>query len=69
MNDVQKIDATYNRNYLRTEYNFVQASAEMAAKWEGVAEDGDRYNLLYRTAGDDKVRPEHAALNGILFLC
>ena len=64
LNDVQKIDATYNRNYLRAEYNFVQASAEMAAKWEGFAEDGDRYNLQYRTAGDDKVRPEHAALNG-----
>ena len=64
LNDVQKINATYNRNYLRAEYNFVQASAEMAAKWEGFAEDGDRYNLQYRTAGDDKVRPEHAALNG-----
>ncbi len=64
-NDVQKIDATYNRNYLRAEYNFVQASAHMAAKWEQYAEDGDRYNLQYRTAGDDKVRPEHAALNGV----
>jgi hypothetical protein len=28
-------------------------------------EDGDRYNLQYRTAGDDKVRPQHAALNGV----
>ena len=28
-------------------------------------EDGDRYNLQYRTAGDDRVRPEHAALNGV----
>ncbi|WP_233247060.1 phage minor head protein [Prevotella sp. oral taxon 376] len=65
LNDVRKIDETYNINYLRAEYNFVQASAEMAAKWEGFAEDGDRYNLQYRTAGDDKVRPEHAALNGV----
>ena len=65
LNDVQKIDGTYNRNYLRAEYNFVQSSAEMAAKWEQFAEDGDRYNLQYRTAGDDKVRPEHAALNGV----
>ena len=24
----------YNRNYLRAEYNFCQASANMAAKWE-----------------------------------
>ncbi len=65
LNDVQKIDATYNSNYLRAEYNFVQSSAEMAAKWEQFAEDGDRYNLQYRTAGDGKVRPEHAALNGV----
>lgn len=64
-NDVQKINQTYNRNYLRAEYNFVHASAQMAAKWEQYAEDGDRYYLQYRTAGDDKVRPEHAALNGV----
>lgn len=65
LNDVQKIDKTYNIHYLRAEYNFVQASAEMAAKWERFTEDGDRYNLQYRTAGDDKVRPSHAALNGV----
>lgn len=65
LNDVQKIDSTYNRNYLRAEYNFVQASAQMAAKWEGFMQDGDRYNLQYRTAGDDKVRPEHAALDRV----
>lgn len=65
LNDVQSIDSTYNRNYLRAEYNFVQASAQMAAKWEGFMQDGDRYNLQYRTAGDDKVRPEHAALDRV----
>ena len=65
LNDVQTIDDTYNSHYLRAEYNFVQASAQMAAKWEQFAEDGDRYNLQYRTAGDSKVRPEHAALNGV----
>ncbi len=65
LNDVRKIDKTYNSNYLRAEYNFVQSSAQMAAKWERFSEDGDRYNLQYRTAGDGKVRPEHAALNGV----
>lgn len=65
LNDVRKIDNTYNRGYLRAEYNFVQSSAEMAAKWEQFSEDGDRYNLQYRTANDGKVRPEHAALNGV----
>ena len=65
LNDVRKIDKTYNSNYLRAEYNFVQSSAEMAAKWKRFSEDGDRYNLQYRTANDGKVRPEHAALNGV----
>lgn len=65
LNDVRKIDNTYNSNYLRAEYNFVQSSAQMAAKWEEFMEDGDRYNLQYRTARDGKVRPEHAALHGV----
>lgn len=65
LNDVRSIDTTYNEYYLRAEYNFVTASAEMAAKWEGFMRDGDRYNLQYRTQKDDKVRPEHAALDGV----
>ena len=65
LNDVQKIDQTYNRNYLRAEYNFCQASAQMAANWEQIEADGDRYNLQYRTAGDDRVREEHRALHGV----
>ena len=65
LNDVQKINDTYNANYLHAEYNFVQASATMAAKWEQFQQDGDQYYLQYRTAKDDKVRPEHAALDGV----
>ena len=65
LNDVRSIDETYNSAYLRAEYNFVSASAEMAAKWEEFEQDGDRYNLQYRTQKDDKVRPEHAALDGV----
>lgn len=65
LNDVRSIDETYNKNYLRSEYNFVTQSSQMAAKWERFSEDGDRYYLQYRTAHDDKVRPEHAALEGV----
>lgn len=65
LNEVQSIDKTYNANYLRAEYNFVSASAEMAGKWEHFMQDGDRYNLQYRTQRDDKVRPEHAALDRV----
>lgn len=65
LNDVQKVNETYNGAWLRAEYNFANASATMAAKWEKVQEYGDDYCLQYRTAGDDQVRPEHAALHGI----
>ncbi len=65
LNDVRSIDENYNGNYLRAEYNFVTASAEMASKWDRFMQDGDRYNLQYRTQKDDKVRPEHAALDGV----
>lgn len=65
LSDVQKVDNTYNRNYLNAEYNFAQASSEMAGKWEDFVEDGDDYLLQYRTQQDSKVRPEHAELHGI----
>ena len=65
LKEVRAIDRTYNRTYLQAEYNFVVSSASMAAKWEEFMKDGDRYNLQYRTAGDDRVRPEHAALHGV----
>lgn len=65
LNDVRSIDSTYNGNYLRAEYNFVAASGEMAGKWERFVQDGDRYNLQYRTVNDGKVRPEHAAIHGV----
>ncbi len=65
LKDVQKVDEQYNVNYLRAEYNFATQSAQMAAKWEQIEADGDDYDLQYRTAGDDRVRDEHAALDGI----
>ena len=65
LNDVRKINETYNSNYLRAEYNFCHSSAQMAAKWDEFQADGDDYNLQYRTAADGRVRPEHAALHGV----
>ena len=65
LNDVQTINNTYNKNYLRAEYSFAHSSALMAAKWQLFIQDGDRYNLQYRTQHDDRVRPEHAALDGV----
>ncbi|WP_139317665.1 phage head morphogenesis protein [Parabacteroides timonensis] len=64
--DVQTLNDTYNKFYLKTEYDFTVASSEMAARWEEQQDDGGgRYLLQYRTVGDNKVRKEHRALEGI----
>jgi uncharacterized protein with gpF-like domain len=47
------------------EYNFAVASAQSAGKWHEFAEYADRYYLQYRTARDERVREEHAILDGI----
>lgn len=63
--DVEAIDSKYNTNYLYAEYNHAVHTSQMAVKWHGFVADGDRYNLQYRTAGDERVRSEHAALDNI----
>lgn len=63
MTDVKKINQMYNHNYLYAEYNHAVGSSLMAAKWHDFEQDGDRYDLQYRTAGDGKVREEHALLH------
>jgi len=62
--DIAKIEKDYNQAYLQAEYNFAVSSAQQAANWAKIEENGDRYNLQYRTAGDDKVRDSHEALDG-----
>lgn len=63
LNDVQTINKKYNHNYLYAEYNHAVGTSLMAAKWHDFEQDGDRYDLQYRTANDDKVREEHALLH------
>ena len=63
--DVKQINQRYNENYLYAEYKHAVGTSQMAAKWVDIEADGDRYDLQYRTAGDNKVRPDHAALDGI----
>lgn len=64
LNDIQTLNSTYNKQYLKAEYEFTNASAQMAGKWGELTEGEDRYNLQYRTAGDSKVRKAHVALDG-----
>lgn len=63
--DVSAIREKYNRNWLHAEYNFAVSSAQMASHWAEYQQDEEMTNLQYRTALDDKVRPEHAALEGV----
>lgn len=63
--ETKGIGDKYNRNWLRAEYAFLQGSAQMAEKWDRFAEFGDDYDLLYVTAKDERVRAEHALLEGM----
>ena len=63
--EVQSINTDYNKSYLEAEYIFATQSAQMASKWNEFEADGDRYNLQYRTANDDRVRDSHRLLHDI----
>ncbi|WP_195484126.1 phage minor head protein [Bacteroides cellulosilyticus] len=67
LNDVQKVNENYNKWYLKAEYNFATASADMAARWKDWwdDEDRDRYLLQYRTVGDKRVRESHRLMHNI----
>ena len=63
--DVRQVHNDYNEAYLESEYIFAQQSAQMASKWVEFEQDGDEYNLQYRTANDNRVRYEHQLLHDI----
>lgn len=63
--EVKGIDKAYNQTYLQAEYQFAVSSSQSAANWAKTQADGDRYNLRYKTAGDDNVRDSHRILDGI----
>lgn len=65
--DVSKINALYNDNWLKAEYETAIASAQAAAAWETIIKNKDVAGLLeYLTMQDEKVRAEHLALHGIV---
>lgn len=58
----------YNHNYLKTEYNFAIAASQNAANWIRQKDQEEDFPYLqYQTAGDDRVRDEHAVLDGKIF--
>lgn len=53
-------------NYLSAEYQTAKSSARAAKNWKGIEEKANILPYLeYQTVGDSRVRPEHAALDGI----
>jgi SPP1 gp7 family putative phage head morphogenesis protein len=63
---VLAIDETYNKNYLRSEYEHAVASGQMAQRWTDLQADRDLFPFLrYSTVGDDRVRDEHEGYDGI----
>lgn len=62
---ILKLNEKYNRHYLEAEYEFAVQSSQSAANWANLQTNTARYWLEYRTAGDERVRASHAALNGI----
>lgn len=62
--DFEKINSDYNKTYLEAEYQYAIGASLMAGKWADL-DGSDKYNLQYRTAGDNRVRPEHDSLRDI----
>lgn len=63
----RKLNRQYNINWLQSEWQTARTAAQMAEKWERLQETKDLFpNLKYRTVGDDRVRDDHALLDGII---
>lgn len=60
-----KINKKY-AEWLRVESEQVELISESAENWESIVEDKNVKYLKYRTIGDGRVRPKHAAWNGII---
>ena len=64
---VDSLNIQYNKNWMQTEWNTSTSAGMMADKWQGYVDDADVMPYLeFITAGDDRVREEHAELNGVI---
>lgn len=62
----EQISQGYNEQYLETEYNTAISQAQMAKKWNDIENQKEAFPLLqYDAVNDDRVRPEHLALDGV----
>lgn len=62
-----KLDKTYNKRYLATEYDQAISAARMARKWEDIERTRDLYpNLMYVAVMDARTRELHKKWHGII---
>ena len=65
--EAYKISNDYNHRWLETEYHQTVANANMAEKWKDFERNADLYpNLKFVSVNDNRVRPEHKALDGTI---
>jgi len=61
------VTRVFNQNWLRTEYDTAYHVAESSANFYRLKSQSNIYSHWeYRTVGDEKVREEHRALNGVV---
>lgn len=67
LNKAQTVTGKFNKAWARTEYETATLVAESAATYQRLRGKMDLFPYWeYKTVGDDKVREEHAALNGVI---
>lgn len=65
--EAYKVSNDYNHRWLETEYHQTIANAQMAEKWKDFERNADLYpNLKFVSVNDNRVRPEHKALDGTI---
>ena len=63
---VSAINTKFNRAWLQTEYDTCIATATQSARWQQFQDQKNLFPYLrYQTAGDENVRDEHRALDGV----
>lgn len=64
----KKLLKRYNQNYLKAELSVTSVSADSAMRWSDYQKRKSLYpNIEYVTAGDQLVRPSHAAMDGKVY--
>ena len=67
LQEVQKLNPKYNKNYLQAEWQTAKQAGYHAANWQEYISMKDIYpNLKYMTIKDDKVRESHQLLDGFI---